>query len=221
MQNFTAMILDDHYLVRQGLASATEAMPGLTIIGTYERSRDLIASMSLRQPDILFLDFVLHDDDIDGLTLIRLIKRRFNNVKIIVISAHAKPSIVSLALRAGADGFCSKGTSARELITATTRVLSGRIHRPDRTETWTNFTENHSSACVNTDEPTSTLKPLDTLTMREREVVNLFLMGLSITDISKKLFRDRKTISGHKQSAYRKLGISSDAELFSIRHLLE
>ncbi|WP_321875846.1 response regulator transcription factor [Burkholderia cenocepacia] len=221
MHNFTAMVLDDHYLVRHGLASAATAIPGLTIIGTYERSRDLIAAMTLHQPRILFLDFVLHEDDIDGLTLIRLVKRRFNAVKIIVISAHAKPSIVSLALRAGADGFCSKRASVSELITATTRVLSGRIHRPDNSELPLGSVDKNKTQHTNNESPSSVPKALDALTTREREVVNLFLMGMSISDISKKLFRDRKTISGHKQSAYRKLGISSDAELFSILHLLE
>lgn len=218
MQNFTAMILDDHYLIRHGFATVAQNIPGLSLIGTYERSRDLIAAMELHQPRILFIDFILHVDDMDGLTLIRLIKRRFHDVKIIVISAHAKAGIISLALRAGADGFCSKGTSVAELTAATTRVLAGRIYAPDsRPTSMGSFNEVNSILTKDIAQPNA----LETLTIREREVINLFLMGMSISDISKKLSRDRKTISGHKQSAYRKLGISSDAELFSIRHLLE
>ncbi|MBJ9697686.1 response regulator transcription factor [Burkholderia cenocepacia] len=218
MQNFTAMILDDHYLIRHGFATVAQNIPGLSLIGTYERSRDLIAAMELHQPRILFIDFILHVDDMDGLTLIRLIKRRFSDVKIIVISAHAKAGIVSLALKAGADGFCSKGTSVAELTTATNRILSGRSYVPDsHLALIGGFIEVN---CVR-GENIKKSSALEMLTSREREVINLFLMGMSITDISKKISRDRKTISGHKQSAYRKLGISSDAELFSIRHLLE
>ncbi|WP_333995664.1 response regulator transcription factor [Burkholderia orbicola] len=221
MHHFTAMVLDDHYLVRQGFATVAQNIPGLSIIGTYEHSRELIAAMTLRQPRILFADFILRSDDMDGLTLIRFIKRRFCDVKIIVISAHTKIGIVSLALRAGADGFCSKGTSTSELAAATSRVLAGQIYVPEHTETRSLEKLRTQSPILDNGDLPALPNALKSLSPREREIITLFLMGMSITDISKKLSRDRKTISGHKQSAYRKLGISGDAELFSLKHILE
>jgi len=216
MHYFTAMLLDDHLIVRQGFKALGKNIPGLSIIGDYGRSRDLIAAMEIEQPKILFLDFTLHPDDVDGHTLIRSIKRRFPSVRIIVLSAHARRSVAALAMSAGADGFCSKDVSVDELVTATQRVLAGRKHYPDRYRATGNI--DYDSVFLTHSVHSS---PLNKLTPREREVINLFLMGLSISEISRKLSRDRKTVSGHKQSAYRKLGISSDAEIFSIRHMLE
>ncbi|EDT41986.1 response regulator transcription factor [Burkholderia ambifaria] len=209
MQNFTAMVIDDHYLVRQGFEAVARRIPGLSIIGSYERSRDLIAAIELCPPQVLYLDFVLHTDDVGGLTLIRLIKRRFPIVKIIVVSAHANAGIVSLSIRAGASGFCFKTSSVSDLTEATSRVLGGKVYIPK-------FVDECAVNRDLNDRPDA----FEILTPREREVVNLILIGMSISDISKKLVRDRKTISGHKQTAYRKLGVSSDAELFSIKHLL-
>ncbi|THJ45370.1 response regulator transcription factor [Burkholderia sp. LS-044] len=208
MQNFTAMVIDDHYLVRQGFEAVARRIPGLLIIGSHERSRDLIAAIEIHQPQVLYMDFILHADDVDGLTLIRLIKRRFSAVKIIVVSAHANSGIVSLAIRAGASGFCLKASSVSELTEATSRVLVGKIYIPKVID--------QLAASRDLTGPDA----FEMLTPREREVVSLILMGMSISDISKKLVRDRKTISGHKQTAYRKLGVSSDVELFSIKHLL-
>lgn len=214
MRPFKAMFLDDHYIVRHGLIGVAEKIRGLSVIGSYGRSREMLSALEACLPDIILLDFTLHPDDIDGCTLIRLIKTKFPSVKIIVLSGHARSSMVRLAMMAGANGFCSKGSSLDELEYAIRRVLSGRQYVP-------NFAKPNNVLAMEFVGAKDWLSRSRELTKREREVIQLFIMGMSISEISEKLSRDRKTISGHKQSAYRKLGISSDAEMFSIRHMLD
>ncbi|RQV00750.1 DNA-binding response regulator, partial [Burkholderia cenocepacia] len=131
----------------------------------------------------------------------------------IVLSGHARAGIARLAIASGADGFCQKGSSLDELISATRRVLLGRKYLSDHLKI-------DSVTQASGHGERFDRRHIDKLTNREREVVELFIMGMSISEIAKKLSRDRKTISGHKQSAYRKLGISSDSEMFHLRSFL-
>ncbi|WP_321847737.1 response regulator transcription factor [Burkholderia diffusa] len=210
-------LLDDHPIVTFGLALRLRDEPDIAIVGRYASASDLIVTFNARplRIDVLVTDYQLRPNDIDGISLIRLLKIKMPAVKIVVLSAFHTLSTVTLAMNAGARGFVGKEEPLERLVTVVREVTRGAycvntlldaeagVYRTASVATAKNGT---SSAC----------QPPETLTLREREVLRCFATGMSVSDIAAKFRRSPKTISAQKQSAYRKLGIRTDFELYAI-----
>lgn len=227
-------LLDDHAVVRYGLAKRLAEEPDFAVIGAFATSQELMAALRASPADLLLIDYSLGSNDIDGLNLIRALRVRFPRSKILVTSAHGSPATVAMAMKAGARGFVSKSQELTELIQAIRIVYRGREYlnsamtrelaamqaaeattrsqpepRPKRPRT--------RSAPASSD----TLSDMPSLSPREREVLRCCLDGMSVTEIAEKFARSVKTISGQKQSAFRKLGVRSDHELFKIEYQIK
>lgn len=213
------MMLDDHELILKGVAHLLQSVASFNVVGQFRKSRDLICALLLQPVDLVIMDFSLSPEDMDGLNLIRLLKRRNPHLKVLVLSANDQAVTIKLAIRAGADGFCTKTTQAEELCRAVTRVMVGKTHLPsdvDGLESETYLVGTTAGSTLSQDA-----QLVETLTEREREVLLYFLDGMSVIQIAGKVARSRKTVSGHKRSAYQKLGIRSDNELFKKRLLIK
>ncbi|WP_259740815.1 response regulator transcription factor [Pseudomonas poae] len=212
----TIMLLDDHEMVRQGIELGLGKEADLEVIGSFGTGKALLEALALRSADVVVMDFILGPSDIDGLSLIQTLSRRFKQCKPIVLSSHYTPATVLMALKAGSWGVLGKTQKLTELIAAIRTVAQGRIYLqpcmlPEQqgTQHVFNGADMQSTLGGGGSLPTNT-----SLTPKEQEVLRCFLDGMSVSSIAAKFSRSASTISTQKQSAYRKLGIKTDSELF-------
>ncbi|MGU7813389.1 response regulator [Burkholderia sp. AW49-1] len=229
LQPIRVVILDDHAVVQHGIASYLTERTGIEVVASFARSRELISWLESNRADVVLLDYTLGPDEIDGLNLVKLVSTRFPDCKILMTSSSDTPATVNMTMRAGALGFFGKSENLRELVHAIRVVADGRsyISAELASRVMASATPVQSvtapKPAVSDDAPTAESESSADLRLspREHEVLRCYLAGMSVSDIALKFSRSRKTISAQKQSAYRKLGIRSDAELFASRKLLE
>lgn len=228
-QPIRVVILDDHAIVQLGIANYLTEMSSIKLVASFGKSRDLIRWLEANRADVVLLDYTLGPDEIDGLDLVKLINTRFPDCRMLMMSSNDTSATVNMTMRAGALGFFGKSEDLGELARAIRVVASGH-----------SFLSAELSNRIRWGMPTDSLgaEPRDAsgddkpspdscsaadllLSPREHEVLRCFLAGMSVSEIASKFFRSPKTISAQKQSAYRKLGIRNDAELFASRKLIE
>ncbi|MQR02493.1 response regulator [Glaciimonas soli] len=221
----TIALLDDHAMIRHGMLARLSEESDFRVVGSFANSRDLITALHTTKVDLLLLDYELAQGDIDGLNLIRVLGVRFPMSKILVVSSHHNQATVTLALRAGARGFVGKTQPLTDLIGAIRTVALGRFYVDKKLafELAPLLAEIAGADFVASDAPGPIDNPLmhqADLSSREREVLLCCLDGMSVTQIAEKFERSVKTISTQKRTAFRKLGIGTDNELFKIHHQL-
>jgi DNA-binding NarL/FixJ family response regulator len=209
------ILLDDHEVIRRGLELLLKQEFSIDVVGSFRSSRELFAALRDTRVDVIIVDYALGPSDVDGLNLIRALKVRFPRERILVMSSHHNPATVALAMRAGAHGFVGKGQNPSDLILAIRAVAAGRTYLGEYPEA------TPGSAKPSSDKAGDELLGYARLSPREREVLRCVLDGMSVTEIAAKFFRGITTISAQKNSAFRKLGIRTNNELFKIRHLLD
>ncbi|EJL82023.1 response regulator transcription factor [Pantoea sp. GM01] len=214
-------VLDDHPLIGKAIQYRLAQEADLDLAGAFSQRQQLMAFLQRHTVDVLVLDYMLGEDELDGLQMVKQLRVRYPELKILVSSAVEKPAIVQLLLKAGVHGFVGKSEDQEVLITALHQVCRNKhfltadmlmemdkFHESDR--------EMHDYLLPRQmgDEITLILRELSP---RELEVIRCYLDGLSVTQIAVKYARSRKTISGQKQTALRKLGLRSDLELFKYK----
>jgi len=213
---YTVMLLDDHEMVRQGIELGLNKEADFDVIGSFGTGRDLLEALSRRSADVVVMDFILAPSDSDGLSLLQVLNRRFSKCRPLIVCSHYTPAIVSLSLKAGCWGILGKTQNLTELVTAVRTVAQGRIYlQPCMVPALQGMQSVLDVANVKKKVDFSSSLQLNAcLTPKEQEVLRCFLDGMSVNSIAAKFSRSASTISTQKQSAYRKLGISSDSELF-------
>lgn len=214
MKSIRIALLDDHAVVRHGLVSHLADEPGIEIVGVYENSRELMRGMMSAPAQVLLLDFALGRDELDGVSLIRALRVRFPDCRILVLSTHHESATVSLALRVGARGFIGKDEDLSGLAKAIRMVASGAIY----------LSADMSYQVADAVRAGDEAQPLvsdnalqnASLSAREQEVIRCYLEGMTVTEIAEKFNRSIKTISAQKATAFRKLGVTSNNGLFKI-----
>ena len=219
------MLLDDHALILQGFSRLLTPHKDMQIVGCFTRSRQLMDALRTQSVDVVVMDYSLSPGEVDGLNLIRGLRLRYPGARLLVVSALHTPATVALAMRCGASGFLGKDTSSDEVVLAIRKVAAGQIylHSAMALELKHNEISTRSSLETSADSGSDQgeLTGLSTLSIREREVLRCCLEGMSVTKSAGKFSRSIKTISTQKQSAYKKLGVTSDNELFKIRSQFE
>ncbi|MDH0865835.1 response regulator transcription factor [Mitsuaria sp. GD03876] len=207
-------LLDDHSIVRHGLVAHLATEPEVEVVGVYETAKALMGDLAQRAPHVLLLDYSLGRDDLDGVSLIRALRVRFPDCRILVLSAHQEPATVSLALRVGAQGFIGKGEPVADLMKAIRAVAAGRTYLSDKLGFEVGEAKTSPAPADAPDTPEAF--SLASLSAREQEVIRCFLAGMTVTEIAEKFHRSIKTVSTQKSSAFRKLGVASDQALFKL-----
>ncbi|WP_256737652.1 response regulator transcription factor [Pseudomonas sp. dw_358] len=221
---FEAMLLDDHAFILDGISMTLAAHSDIRVVGRFTTTQALFGALRDHVPDVVLMDYCLQPGEIDGLNLVRALRIRHPRARVLVISAQHTPATVGLALRCGAAGFIGKELDPVELPDALRKVASGEIYVHPSVAS--RLAEGHLELAESElSYPSSPfLKPgvtAATLTVREHEVLRCCLDGFSVTDIAAKFSRSVKTISAQKQSAFRKLGVRNNNELFKIRTHLD
>lgn len=209
------MLLDDHEVMRYGLEILLRQEFHVDVVGSFKASCELLNQLHTKSADVLLIDYSLGPEDVDGLNLIKFLNVRYPGERVLVISAHYNAPTVALAMNAGAHGFVGKGQGHKELIEAIRAVAAGRTYV--HAEMSQNIEPLVQNLPDHAGEPGLFKKAR--LSPKESEVVRCYLDGMTVTQIAAKFSRSVATISSQKASAYRKLGVRSNSELFKLRDL--
>jgi DNA-binding NarL/FixJ family response regulator len=203
------MLVDDHPLVRKGLAALISDEPYLEVCGQAESAESALKILDDCRPDLMIVDITL--PGINGVDLIKRIRSRNAQVRILVSSMHEESLFAERCLRAGANGYIDKASATDEVLSAVTKVLDGQLYlSADMTSRML-----HGAIRGQAEKQSC----LETLTDRELEVFALIGKGLPTRDIAERLHLSVKTIETHRDHVRRKLGIANSTEL--MRHAVQ
>lgn len=206
------LLVDDHPILRQGLANVLNAQAHLVVCGEAQDRADAIALAERLQPDLALVDLSLRAGD--GLELIKDLRVRLPGLLTLVLSMHDETIYAERALRAGARGYVMKQEKLDRLLLAISRVLSGSIYVSDQVAA-------HAVQRLAVGSQGNGAEPAgDTvdsyvgrLTDRELQVFRLIGQGLGTRLIAENLHLSRKTIDSHREHIKAKLGLRDGSEL--------
>ena len=201
-QPIRVMLVDDHTMVRRGLAAFLKAFDDLQLAGEAESGADAIQLCARILPDVILMDMVM--PDMDGATATRAIRQQFPQVQVIALTSFKEGDLVKNALEAGAIGYLLKDVSADELVWAIRAAHAGRA----------TLSPEAAQALVET--ANQSVAPGLDLTEREREVLTLMIEGLNNTQIAGRLTVSPSTIKSHVSNILAKLGVASRTEAVSL-----
>jgi NarL family two-component system response regulator LiaR len=201
-QSIRVMIVDDHTMVRKGLATILKVFDDLLLVGEAENGTEAIKLCSEAEPNVILMDMVM--PDMDGATTTRVIRQQFPQVQIIALTSFKEGNLVKNALEAGAIAYLLKDVSADDLARAIRAAHAGRA----------TLSPEAAQAFVET----SNLPPVPglDLTEREREVLALMVEGLNNTQIAGRLTVSPSTIKSHVSHILSKLGVASRTEAVTL-----
>ena len=209
MSRITVVLADDHHLVRQGLRTLLEAEGDFGVIGEEADGLKVVALVERLRPNVLVLDVQL--PGLNGLEITRQIVQRGFQTRIVILSMHANETYVLEALRHGAAGYVLKDANPAEVVEAVHEVSAGRRYLSR------GLSDRAIDAYAEKAKTTAT-DAYESLTNREREVLQLAAESSSIAEIGARLGISPRTVETHRENLMRKLGLQSQTDL--IRYAL-
>ncbi len=198
------LLADDHRVVLDGLRALLACEEDLEVVGEATDGLQVLPQVLQLKPAVLVVDLMM--PGLNGLEVVRQVRQRAPETRVIVLSMHANDAYVVEALRNGAAGYVLKQAEARALVDAIRAVRSGgRYLSPPLTEDKLERWQREAQAAP--------LDLYDTLSTREREVLQLAAEGLTSAAIGERLQIGKRTVETHRANLQRKLGLRSQAEL--------
>ena len=201
-KHIRVMLVDDHTMVRRGLATFLKVHDDLQLAGEAESGEDAVRLCAEVMPDVILMDLVL--PQMDGAAATRAIRQKFPQVQVLALTSFKDGALIKSALEAGAIGYLLKDVSADELARAIRAAHSGRA------------TLSPEAAQVLVETANQPPPPGQDLTEREREVLGLMIEGLNNTQIAGRLTVSPSTIKSHVSSILAKLGVASRTEAVAL-----
>ena len=195
-------IVDDHPVVRQGLAAFINGEDDFVVCGDAEDAEGAIRQLNEKRPDIIIADLSLKGTS--GIELASAIKSRFN-IPVLILSMHDENFYAERAIRAGARGFIMKKESMETVVRALRDILNGKIYVSD------DIKERLLGKLLTSSEVMQS--PLDGLTNREMDVFQLIGQGMSNRHIAKELSLSVKTVETYRSRIIEKLKMKDSSEL--------
>jgi DNA-binding NarL/FixJ family response regulator len=197
------LIVDDHPVVREGLAMHLATGPDLEVCGEAEDVPGALALLASTRPDVAIIDISLKNGN--GLELIRRIKDLRDPVRILVWSMYPESLYAERALRAGAQGHLNKGQATRHVLEAVRAIVRGKLYvSGDLADSLLHRVVGHKL---------EERSPIDCLSDRELEVFRLIGEGMATETIAKKMHVSPKTVETFRARIKEKLGLSNMTEL--------
>ena len=200
----TLVLAEDHHIVRQGLKALLQAEKDFRLLGEAADGLEALAAVERCNPNVLVLDLMI--PRLHGLEVVRRVRDEHSATRVLVLSMHSDEPYVVEALRSGALGYVLKESTAANLIEAIHSVAAGKRYlSPALAERAIEaFFQNPAAPG---------LDPYETLTGRERLILQLAAEGSSNPDIAKKLFISPRTAESHRANLMRKLSLHSQTDV--------
>ena len=208
MSSIKVLIVDDHRLLRDGLAALLKQAPDIEIVGSVPSGEEAINIFPTLRPDVILMDIMM--GGMTGIEATRWVKEQDSHVKVILISSEIKKELVTAGIQCGIDGYLPKDVDFNVLCDAIRTVRGGGRYF---NEAITNlvFEDFYQKKKLTNTQGKVTL-PND-LTKREQEVLALVASGKSNQEVADDLFISIKTVDTHKNHILDKLGLKNTAEL--------
>ncbi|MEM7298134.1 MAG: response regulator transcription factor [Bacteroidota bacterium] len=184
-------LTDDHAILLGGLVKILSLEDSLEVVGTAGTVQETLDSLTQKTPDLLITDYNLPDDD--GLTLVRRVKAKYPEIKIMVLSMHDEAHLIKEILKEGIDGYILKKDSHKELVNAIYAIKEGKVY-------------------LSSDVNSMLMRGLHSndeqklLTDREREILKLISKEYTNKKIAEELFISERTVETHRKNIFRKTG---------------
>jgi len=205
-------LADDHTVLREGLKYILESQNDIIVVGEAADGLTAVKMIQDLKPDVVIMDISM--PKLNGIEATRMLNEVHSSAKVVILSIHATSEHIHRALRSGAKGYVLKESASKELIEAVRKVHAGGRFLSEK--------------IVNTvidnfifDEKSVTGKsPLETLSQRERQVMQLVVEGRTSPEISKIIFISTKTVETYRSRIMQKLKVNDTISLvkFAIRH---
>lgn len=186
---FRLLLADDHPLVRAGIRAELEKLPSVEVVGEANNGREALELVKTLRPNVVFIDISM--PGLNGLEAVARLTQEFPEVRVIILSMHENEEYVWRALKAGAVGYLLKKAATTELETALQRVSQGEI-----------YLSREISARMHKKFPLPGIagakNPLDQLTGRQREILQLIAEGQNTKEIAEILKLSPKTVEYHR-----------------------
>lgn len=200
----TVLIVDDHPMMRRGLAGLIESEPDLRVCGEAANCAAALAAIRESRPDLVTVDLALEGSD--GLDLVKDMKHRHPQIPALVLSMHDESVFAERSLRAGARGYVTKLQLDDTVLVAVRRLLDGGTYMSRQLEA-------RLAARFVGGRTLATGSPLDALSDRQLQVFRLIGQGRTTRQIAETLYLSVKTIESHREHIKHKLTIETAAEL--------
>jgi len=209
-KKYAVLLVDDHPIVRQGLALLIDREVDLRVCGEAEGAHTVFQAIETLHPDIVVLDISLSGPD--GLDVLKEIRMKTAGLPVLILSMHDESIYAERAMRAGANGYIMKQEATEKVLIAIRRILQGDVYLSDR------LTSTMLQQFVHGTAPTKS-SPLVNLTDRELEVFRLIGEGHGTRRIADQLHLSVKTIESYQAHIKEKLALRNAREL--VQHAIE
>jgi len=207
MKKIRILLADDHVMVRQGFKLILAAQPDMEIVGEADNGREALELAGKLHPDVVVMDVAM--PDLNGIEATRRLAASSPRTRVLALSMHKDSVYVREILRAGARGYLLKDAFDRDLLSAVRAVAGGE-----------GYLSPTVSDAVLTDYRRHVTDPLDRLSSREREILQLIAEGKTNKEIATTLKLSVYTVDAHRGRIMEKLNLHSVGELvrFAVRH---
>ncbi|MFZ6009482.1 MAG: response regulator [Bacteroidota bacterium] len=206
-QPIRVLLVDDHTILRDGLASILSHVEDIKVVGGLASGEDAVNSLDDYKPDVVLMDIVM--SGMSGLEATRWIKETNREVKVIIVSSEVRKEFVSDGIKCGIDGYLPKDVDKATLIEAIRAVKGGSkfFNQAITNLIFEDFYRGEQEGRKRGRKASAGL------TKRENEVLELVAIGKSNQEVADTLFISIKTVETHKTNILEKLGLKNTAEL--------
>lgn len=202
------LLADDHAIIRDGLTALLQSIADIEVVDAVGNGRTAVQRAIDLKPDVVIMDIAM--PDLNGIEAVRMLRDKLPSTRVVMLSMHSDSEHVYRALNAGATGYLLKESAADEVVSAVRTVHAGQRYLSRALESLERRSEVR----------TSRVSPLDSLSARERQVLQLVVEGRSSTEIARMIHLSPKSVDTYRSRLMKKLGVADVTALvkFAIQH---
>lgn len=202
------LLADDHAIIRDGLTALLQSIADIEVVDAVGNGRAAVQRAIDLKPDVVIMDIAM--PDLNGIEAVRMLRDKLPSTRAVMLSMHSDSEHVYRALNAGATGYLLKESAADEVVSAVRTVHAGQRYLSRALESLERRSEVR----------TSRVSPLDSLSARERQVLQLVVEGRSSTEIARMIHLSPKSVDTYRSRLMKKLGVADVTALvkFAIQH---
>ena len=210
--NIRVLVADDHAIIREGLRVMLGNQPDMEVVGVATNGREAVHLVEKHEPDIAVIDLSM--PELNGVEAIQQMIPRHPHLQVVVLSIHETKPYVYRALKAGAKGYLVKETAGLEVVDAVRAVYGGERYLSQ------SISDLLTTESFQKLESLIDVSPLEVLSPREREILQLVAEGKTSQEIAERLSISPKTVDTYRSRLMHKIGVDDMASVvkFAIQH---